>query len=135
MTGVAALLAGLGLVAVGFGMLSALLALLQPLTDPLWIATNLVVGVVLLGAAVFMSLDTLRERVRSGSGRRAGTYGTSAIVGTLLGVVILGFLGFLSTRYSHRFDVSEGAVHTLSPQTVELLAGLEGPVGHMSTHQ
>ncbi|MEM9174633.1 MAG: DUF4350 domain-containing protein [Myxococcota bacterium] len=125
MTGVAALLAGLGVVALGFGLLSALLALLQPFTDPLWIAANLVLGVVLLGAAVFMSLDSLRERLRSGGGRRAGKYGTSAIVGTVLGIVILGLFGFLSSRYHHRFDVSEAGVHTLSPQTTELLASLE----------
>ncbi len=128
MTGVAALLAGLGVVAIGFGLLSALLALLQPFTDPLWIAANLVIGVVLLGAAVFMSLDSLRERMRSGGGRRAGKYGTSAVVGTLLGIVILGFLGFLSSRYHHRFDLSEAGVHTLSQQTMELLEGLDEDV-------
>ena len=128
MTGVAALLAGLGVVAIAFGLLSALLALLQPFTDPLWIAANLVLGIVLLGAAVFMSLDSLRERLRSSGGRRAGKYGTSAIVGTVLGIVILGFLGFLSSRYHHRFDVSEAGVHTLSAQTTELLASLEEDV-------
>ena len=128
MTGTAALLAGLGVVAVGFGILSALMALLSPFTDPLWIFGNLVVGVSLLGAAVFMSLDSLRERVRSGGGRRAGKYGTSAIVGALLGIVILGLLGFLSTRYHTRFDVSEAGVHTLAPQTTELLEGLEEDV-------
>ena len=128
MTGTAALLAGLGGVAIGFGILSALLALLQPATDPFWIAANLVVGVALLGAAVFMSLDTLRERARSAGGRRAGTYGTSAIVGTALGVVILALLAFLSTRYSQQFDVSETGVHTLAEQTTELLDGLEEDV-------
>ena len=128
MTGTAALLAGLGVVAIGFGILSALMALLSPFTDPLWIFGNLVVGVSLLGAAVFMSLDSLRERVRSGGGRRAGKYGTSAIVGALLGIVILGLLGFLSTRYHTRFDVSEASVHTLAPQTTELLEGLEEDV-------
>ena len=51
MTGVAALLAGLGLVALAFGLLTALLALLQPFSDPIWIVGNLVVGVVLLAAA------------------------------------------------------------------------------------
>jgi ABC-type uncharacterized transport system involved in gliding motility auxiliary subunit len=127
-TGTAALLAGLGVVAIGFGILSALMALLSPFTDPLWIFGNLVVGVSLLGAAVFMSLDSLRERVRSGGGRRAGKYGTSAIVGALLGIVILGLLGFLSTRYHTRFDVSEASVHTLAPQTTELLEGLEEDV-------
>lgn len=124
MTGTAALLGGLGIVAVGFGILSALMALLQPFTDPLWIFGNLAVGVALLGASVFMSLDSLRERLRSGGGRRAGKYGTSAIVGTLVGIVILGLLGFLSTRYHTRFDVSESNVHTLSAQTAELLEGL-----------
>jgi ABC-type uncharacterized transport system involved in gliding motility auxiliary subunit len=128
MTGTAALLAGLGVVAIGFGLLSALLALLQPFTDPLWIFGNLVAGAALLGAAIFMSLDTLRERMRSGGSRRAGQYGTSAVVGTVLGIVILGFLGFLSTRYQHRFDVSEAGVHTLSPQTIGLLDGLEQDV-------
>ncbi len=128
MTGTAALLAGLGVVAIGFGILSALMALLSPFTDPLWIFGNLVVGVSLLGAAVFMSLDSLRERVRSGGGRRAGKYGTSAIVGALLGIVILGLLGFLSTRYHTRFDVSEAGVHTLAPQTTELLESLEEDV-------
>ena len=128
MTGTAALLAGLGVVAIGFGLLSALLALLQPFTDPLWIFGNLVVGAALLGAAIFMSLDTLRERMRSGGSRRAGQYGTSAVLGTVLGIVILGFLGFLSTRYQHRFDVSEAGVHTLSPQTIGLLDGLEQDV-------
>ena len=124
MSGTAALLAGLGVVAVGFGLLSALMALIQPYTDPYWIFGNLVVGVALLGAAVVMSLDSLRERLQSGGGRRAGRYGTSAIVGTALGIVILGLLGFLSTRYHTRFDVSEAGVHTLSPQTTGLLAGL-----------
>lgn len=128
MTGTAALLAGLGIVAIGFGLLSALIALIQPYTDPIWIFGNLVVGAVLLGAAVFMSLDTLRERFQSSGGRRAGKYGSSAIVTAVLGVIILGFLGFLSVRYNHRFDLSESKVHTLSQQTMDLLSGLEETV-------
>lgn len=128
MTGIAALLAGLGIVATGFGILSALMALLQPFTDPLWIFGNLAVGAALLAASVFMSLDSLRERMRSGGGRRAGKYGTSSILGAALGIVILGLLGFLSTRYHHRFDVSDSGVHTLSLQTTELLEGLDQDV-------
>ena len=128
MTGTAALLAGLGTVAIGFGLLSALMALFQPFTDPLWIFGNLAVGVALLGSSVFMSLDTLRERMQSGGGRRAGKYGTSAVVGAVLGIAILGMLGFLSTRYHKRFDVSEAGVHTLSQQSADLLAGLEEDV-------
>ncbi len=128
MTGIAALLAGLGVVGIGFGLLSALLALLQPFTDPYWILGNLVLGILLLGAAVVMSLDSLRERVRSGGGRRIGKYGSSAIASTVLGLVILGLLGFLSVRYSYRFDLSEAGVHTLSAQTTDLLEGLDEEV-------
>jgi len=128
MTGIAALLAGLGVVAIGFGLLSALMALLQPYTDPIWIFGNIVVGVLLLGSAIGMSFDSLRERVRSTGARRAGAYGTSAIVSAVLGIVILGLIGFLSARYSHRFDVSEGGIHTMAPQSVELLESLEEDV-------
>jgi len=128
MTGTAALLAGLGAVAIGFGLLSALMALLQPYTDPLWIFGNIVVGVVLLGAAILMSLESLRERIRSGGTRRASRYGSSAILSAVLGILVLGFLGFLSTRHSHRFDVSEAGVHTMAPQTTQLLESLEEDV-------
>lgn len=125
MTGTALLLAGLGVVALCFGLLTALLAILQPFSDPIWIVGNLVVGVVLLAAAVFMSLETLRERVRTGASRRAGRYGTSAIVGAALSILILCFLAFLSVRHAHRFDLSEAGVHTLSQQTLDLLGRLD----------
>lgn len=124
MTGLAALLAGLGVVALGFGILSALLSLIQPFTDPLWIFGNLVIGIVLLIVAGSMNFESLRERIQSGGTRRASKYGSSAILTALLGVVLLGLLGFLSTRYATRFDVSEAGIHTLSPQTVELLEAL-----------
>jgi ABC-type uncharacterized transport system involved in gliding motility auxiliary subunit len=125
MTGLAALFAGLGIVTIGFGVLSALMALVQPYTDRFLILGNIIIGVVLLGAAIFMSLDSIRERIHSGGTRRAGRHGSSAIVSAVLGIVILGFLGFLSTRYSHRFDVSEAGVHTMAPQSMELLEALE----------
>jgi ABC-type uncharacterized transport system involved in gliding motility auxiliary subunit len=124
MTGVAALLAGLGFVGLSFGVLSALMAILQPYTDPLWILGHLFVGVVLLGSAVLMSLDSLRERLRSSGSQRAGKVGSSAIANAILSILILIGLGFLSVRYAHRFDVSEAGVHTMAPQTTELLAGL-----------
>jgi len=127
-TGIALLLAGLGVVALSFGLLTALLALLQPFSDPIWVVGNLIVGVVLLAAAAFMSLDALRERVRTGSARRAGRYGSSAVLGTVFGIAILGSLAFLSVRHVHRFDVSESGVHTLSQQTKDLVAGLEQDV-------
>ena len=128
MVGTAALLGALGVVAIAFGLLLAVMALIQPFMDPLWIIGNLAVGVVLLAVAVFMRFDDLSERLRSGEARRAGKYGSSAILSTALGLLILASLGFLSVRYSHRFDVSEAGVHTLSPQSIDLVEGLEQTV-------
>lgn len=128
MTGNAALLAGLGVVAIGFGLLFAVLALVQPFTDPLWITGNLAAGIALLGAALFMSRDVLGKRLRSGGGRRAGKFGTSAVLGAALAILILGFLGFLAERHHKRFDVSEAGVNTLADQTLALLDGLEQDV-------
>jgi ABC-type uncharacterized transport system involved in gliding motility auxiliary subunit len=128
MTGWAALLGALGAVALGFGLLTAILALFQPVTDFTWVLANLVVGVALLGGAVVSSLDSLRERMASGEARRVGKYGASALFGTALTIAILCMLAFMSTRYSKRFDWTEQRINTLSEQTLALLDRLDQDV-------
>ena len=128
MSGLAALLGGLGLVAVGFGLLSALVAIFQPVGDLAWIVGNLALGVILLSLSLFMSFDTVRARLRSAEGRRAGRHGTSSLLSTFAWIVILGLLGFLASRHSLRFDWSESRVNTLSEQSLALLAELPGEV-------
>jgi len=122
------LLAALGLVGLVFAILHFLLGLFGAGFDPLWVGANLVAGIVLLVLAAVLNLDALRERMTSGEARRAGKYGTSALLGTGFLLLILGFLGFLSTRYHWRFDWSEAGVHSLSDQTRKLLAGLDSDV-------
>ena len=124
------LLLPLGLVAIVFALLSVfLLAAGGSFGGELvWVFGNLAVGVGLLVAALVTNLDAWRERLHSGEARRAGKYGTSAIVGTLLAIAILGMLGFLSTRYTKRFDWSEQQVHSLSEQTQKVLGGLSEDV-------
>ena len=117
------LLAALGLVGLVFGLLHFLL-LVFGASSLLWVYVNLAVGVTLLLVAAVMNLDALRERMSSGEARRAGKYGSSAILGTAFTLVILGLAGFLSTRYHHRYDWSEAKVHSLSDQSQKLLAGL-----------
>jgi len=97
-------------------------------SDLWWIFGNFVIGAVLLAAALVSSLDTLRERMRSDEARRASRYGTSALVGTALGIVLLGMLAFLSTRYHARWDWTEASTHSLSSQTLKLLEGMERDV-------
>ncbi|MEB2344845.1 MAG: Gldg family protein [Deltaproteobacteria bacterium] len=128
MTGLPALLGGLGLVFFVFGLLSVFLFVLGLLSNLAWMIGNFAIGLGLLAAAGVMSLDTLRERLSSGEGRRIGRYGTSAVAQTLVLLFIVGALAFFANRYDKRFDVSEAGVHSLSDQTTKVLAGLEQDV-------
>ncbi len=123
------LIAALGGVFFAFGLLSLLLAIFQPLMPPLLVWGNLVAGLLLLVVAAVLGFDTLRDRMRSGAGRRAGSHGTNAIVSTALILVFLGLLAFLSTRYSTRFDWTEQRVNTLSDQSLSVLEDLRGEDG------
>jgi ABC-type uncharacterized transport system involved in gliding motility auxiliary subunit len=126
MPGLPSLLAALGAVGVGFALISFVIVIVSGsrASDLGWIGGNLVIGLVLLISAFAMNVDALRERMSSGEARRAGKYGTSAVASTLLAIALLGMLGFLSTRYHHRFDWSEQKVHTLSDQSRQVLQGL-----------
>ncbi len=124
----ASLLAPLGLVAIAFGLVSVFLMLAGAPTDLTWIWANVVVGAILLLVALATSLDALRERLHTGEARRASRYGTAAVLSTLLGIAILGLLGFLAHRHSVRFDWSEAGIHSLSDQTRKVLAGLDQDV-------
>jgi len=130
MTGLPSLLAALGLVGIVFGLLSFVLVLFsgQVSTDFGWIATNLVIGVGLLVTSVVLSWTTLRERMSSGEARRAGRYGSSALLGTIVAIAILGMLGFMASRYHKKLDWTEAGVHTLSDQSQKVLANLDGDV-------
>ena len=128
MTGFPALLGALGLVAILFAFASFVLLLFGAPTSPSWIFGNLGIGVLLLGSAAVTNFDALRERVHSGEARRAGKYGTSSILTTVLTLAILGMLGFLSTRYHVRFDWTEEQVLSLSDQSQKVLANLDRDV-------
>jgi ABC-type uncharacterized transport system involved in gliding motility auxiliary subunit len=127
------LLGGLGAVAVSFALISFLVQLLSGggalfERELAFSLANLVVGLGLLAAYGGTSVDRIRERLKSGEARRAGKYGTSAVLSTILGIVLLGLLAFLSTRYYHRFDWTEAKTHSLTDQTLKILAGLQTDV-------
>jgi ABC-type uncharacterized transport system involved in gliding motility auxiliary subunit len=128
----ASLLGWLGALALLFALLSFLVQIFSGpillVSELAWSLGNLVVGLVLLGVALATNFEALRERLRSGEARRAGKYGTSAVAFTLLGIVLLSMLAFLTTRYHTRWDSTEAKVHSLSPQTQQVLDGLERDV-------
>ena len=84
MSALPALLGALGMVGFGFGLLTILLYMFGAPTDPGWMLGNLVVGIVLMLVSAAMGFESLRERVTSGEARRAGKYGSSALLSTLL---------------------------------------------------
>jgi ABC-type uncharacterized transport system involved in gliding motility auxiliary subunit len=129
----ASLLGGLGAVAVVFAVVSFVIQLLSGgglllQRDLAFSVANLVVGLALIAVSLGTSLDRIRERMRSGEARRAGKYGTSAILGTALGIALLALLAFLSTRYHKSWDWTEAKSHSLTDQTKKVLQGLEQPV-------
>lgn len=131
MTALPSLLAALGLVGIAFGLLSLVIVLFSGTglsSDLGWIGTNLFLGIALLLTSLALNWSTLRERMSSGEARRAGRYGSSAVVGTLVAIAILGMLGFLATRYSKKFDWTESGIHTLSDQSQKVLANLDQDV-------
>jgi len=128
MTGTPALLGALGLVALVFGFLNLFVGLFGAGIDPFWVGGNFAVGALLLVVAGVQSVESLRERLASGGARRAGRYGSSAILSTVFAIAIVWLLGFLATRYPVRFDWSEQKVHSLSDQTTKVLAGLGSDV-------
>jgi gliding motility-associatede transport system auxiliary component len=127
-----ALLGWLGAVFLLFGLLSFVLQIFSgfafQVLDMPWIVANVVIGAVLLVVAFLSNLETLRERLRSGGARRAGKYGTSAVLNAALLVALFTMLAFLSTRYHKRFDWTESRSHSLTDQTHKILDGLQQDV-------
>jgi len=126
------LLGALGGVALLFAVLSFLLQLFSgPVLlarELSWSIGNLVLGIILLAVSVGSNLDGLRERMHSGEAQRAGKYGTSAVLATVLSLVLLSMGAYLSTRYHTRWDWTEARTHSLSSQTLKVLKGLEQDV-------
>lgn len=127
-----ALLGALGGVAFGFGLLSALMALFQPLVPMGWVLINLGGGALMLVASVVFGFDAVRQRVRSGASWRRGAHASNALLRAGLTLAILGMLAFLSTRYTRQFDWTEQRTNTLSEESLALLGRLEANVQLMA---
>lgn len=112
--------AGLGLL----GLLAAAVAALIYRQFNTVVQVTLVVGLLGLVLAMFLSPGT----VTAWAGLRQTRYGTNALVMTiaLLGILVL--VNYLVTRTRASWDLSEGQINTLAPQTVEALQQLPAPV-------
>ncbi|MFQ6057701.1 MAG: GldG family protein [Anaerolineae bacterium] len=84
----------------------------------------LALGVILLGLFVWLQPDLIRQAITG----RTARYGSNALIMSLAFLGILALLNFLSVRHHRRVDLTEAGRYSLSPQTIQILAGLQEPV-------
>lgn len=86
---------------------------------------GLLIGGVALGALFLLAHPA---RVRTILTGRTTRYGSNAVVMSIAFVGILIGLNYLAGRYHYRYDATELKEHTLSPQSVQVLAEVDKPV-------
>jgi len=82
----------------------------------------------LIAAGTVLVVGGLALSWRPGQLGRSVQVGTNAALAIASLVVILGALNFFAVRFGARVDLTETQLFTLSPQTVEVVENLEGPV-------
>lgn len=113
------------------GILTAMAALTVYDLNPAWklyISIALIAAIGLLTFFFIVHFETLK----SFSTRRSTKLGLNSILMVLVFLAILGLLNFISTRHTLRFDFSETQRFTLSPQTHQVLKGLNREVKILS---
>jgi ABC-type uncharacterized transport system involved in gliding motility auxiliary subunit len=89
--------------------------------DQLYIGVHAILGILALIAYLSAGLENLRAFL----GERSTKYGTSTVLASVFFIGILASLNYLSTRYQHRFDLTEANVFSLSPQSEQVVKNLE----------
>jgi ABC-type uncharacterized transport system involved in gliding motility auxiliary subunit len=113
----ASLLGLLGLVILGFGLAARLILGID--STLVWL--HIVGGALCLVAYLAFGFENFRSLL----GQRSTRYGASAIVYSLLFVVLIAGANYLGHRHHKRWDVTEGAVYTLSPQSTKVAESLQ----------
>jgi len=88
-------------------------------------------GLIGAGAGLFIVLLAAlvaRDAVGVFFAKRSARLGLGSGVAIIAAVALVMFLGALGARHHVRWDLSQGAAHTLSPQTIKVLKGLKAPV-------
>lgn len=115
------LLGLIGIILLLFAAVAGFLTRFATTFDQIYILVHAVAGALALIGYLSAGLENLREFL----GERSTKYGTSTILASLFFIGILTSLNYLSTRYHHRFDLTEASVFSLSPQSKQVLENLE----------
>jgi ABC-type uncharacterized transport system involved in gliding motility auxiliary subunit len=91
--------------------------------------TRLQWTLVIAAAVLFVGAAALNWREGASLlGRRGMRHGSSAALLVLMALGVTVLANAVSLRYNTRWDLTESKRHSLSPQTVKLLKGLQAPV-------
>ncbi len=111
--------------AAGFVLLPAGLAVFLWVPEQrAWGAALMTAGAFLVAVGTALNLGDLASLLRG----RGVRYGANAVLYSLLVLLIVAAVNFLASRHRARMDLTEGEIHTLSPQTISILDGLDQEV-------
>lgn len=89
--------------------------------DLAYIAVNGILGLIALVAYFRTGFGQLREAL----GQRSTKFGVSTVFGSLVFLAIIVVINVISARNHHRFDLTEQGIFSLSPQSIQVLEGLD----------
>jgi ABC-type uncharacterized transport system involved in gliding motility auxiliary subunit len=89
-----------------------------------WVRGLLAGGLLLIATYVLLRPQDLRRAFAGRSVR----YGSNALILSIATIGVVALLNYLSTRYYKRFDVTEGNLHTLSPESIQIVKALDQPI-------
>lgn len=115
------LLGLIGLVLLLFAGVAAVLTRARSGIDVLYIFINGLFGFFALIAYLSAGLEQLRGVVSE----RSTKYGANVLFSSLVFVAVLVLVNYISARHSHRFDLTEQGVYSLSSQSVNVVKGLQ----------
>ncbi len=111
--------------AVGFVLLPAGLAVFLWIPEQrAWGSALMAAGAFLVAVGIALNLGDLASLLRG----RGVRYGANSVLYSLLVLLIVAAVNFLASRHRARVDLTEGETHTLSPQTMRILDGLDQDV-------
>jgi ABC-type uncharacterized transport system involved in gliding motility auxiliary subunit len=111
------LLGLLGLVILGFGLAARLILGI----DTLLVWAHIVGGGLCLVAYLAFGFENFRSML----GQRSTRYGASALLYSVLFVALVAGINYVGYRRHHRWDVTEGGIYTLSPQSKKVVESLK----------
>src|SRR5689334_17726175 len=89
-----------------------------------WVLTAAAIGIIFLVYAILERPEAVKSSV---TGREV-RYGGNTVVMTAAFIGILALGNVLASRHTYRWDLTENKDFSLSPQTIQVLQGLQQPV-------